>query len=238
MKNENEKQKNGLTRSQEREASRRLGRHVSPEKAFAAFAATTLCCVLPMLLGLRLWDRIPEIVETGLVGPSGQDDSMPRAVLVFGVPGLGLILNTIAHGQLWLHQKAERLPPAAVRLVGRWSIAPISLLLSSFWMLGAAGQERGWGAMLPCVLGLLVLLIGGQMFDCPRGSRWGLRIRNLQYSESRWSRVHRIGGACWMLAGLVTMGLYFALGTLPLWSLPPVLLLLLAPVAAAFLLKE
>lgn len=237
MKNENGKQKNGLTRSQEREASRRLGRHVSREKAFAAFASTTLCCVLPMLLGLRLWDRIPEIVETGLVGPSGQDDSMPRAVLVFGVPGLGLILNTIAHGQLWLHQRAEKLPPTAVRLVGRWSIAPISLLLSSYWMLGAAGEKRGGVVMLPCILGLLMLLVGGQMFDCPRGSRWGLRIRNLQYSESRWRSVHRMGGASWMLVGLIAMGLYFALGTLPLWSLLPVLLLLLTPVVLSFLVK-
>ena len=125
-----------------------------------------------------------------------------------------------------------------MRLLGRWTIAPVSLLLSAFWILDAAGESRGWSVFLPCLLGLGLLLYGGQLFDCPRDSRLGLRIRNLQNSESRWRIVHRIGGLSWMLAGLLLPGLLFSLGTLPLWSAAPVLLLLLAPAAAAFLVKE
>lgn len=233
----NRKTAQGLTRQQERAASKRFGHHVSPEKALASALATTLCCLLPILLGLRLWSRIPPIVETGLVGPSGQDDSMPRAVLVFGVPGLGFLLNTIAHGQLWLHQRAEKLPPTPVRLVGRWSIAPISLLLSSFWMLGAAGQERTWGFYLPVLLGLLLLLLGGHFFDCPRNARIAFRFERVSLLERRWQTVHRIGGLSWMLAGLLIPGLLFSLGTVPVWSIAPILLLLLCPVAAAYLVK-
>lgn len=228
----------GLTRGQEKEASRRFGHHVSREKALLSALATTLCCALPMLLGLRLWNAIPPIVETGLVGPSGQDDSMPRAVLVFGVPGLGCVLNGIVHGQLWLHQRALKVPPTPVRLLGRWSIAPISLLLSSHWMRSAAGQGRDTGFLLACVLGLLLLILGGYFFDCPRDAKLAFRIRRLQYSESRRKTVHRIAGVSWMLAGLLIPGLLFVLGGLPVWSAVLLLLLLLSPVAAAFLLKE
>jgi hypothetical protein len=46
-----------------------------------------------MLLGLRLWELIPPVVQTGLVSAEGLDDSMPRAVLVFGVPGLFCLLQ-------------------------------------------------------------------------------------------------------------------------------------------------
>ncbi len=227
-----------MTRSQEQAASRRFGQHVSREKALVSALVTTLFCALPMLLGLRLWERIPAIVETGLVGPSGQDDSMPRAVLVFGVPGLGCVLNAIVHGQLWLHQRAERVPPAAVRLLGRWSLAPITLLLASYWMLRAAGQrmEPGFGAV--CVLGLLLLLLGGHFFDCSRDAKLAFRIGRLQLSQRRWKLVHRIAGLCWMLAGLLLAGLQLSLGTLPLWSVLPVLLLLLSPLPAAWLVKE
>ena len=226
-----------MTRGQERAASRRLGLHVSPEKALAALTATAACCLLPMLLGLRLWEKIPPVVETGLVGPSGQDDSMPRALLVFGVPGLGFVLNAIVHSQLWLHQKAERIPPTPVRLLGRWALAPITLLLSSFWMLGAAGEPRGAGWFLPCALGLLLLVLGGRLFDCPRDARIAFRFERLRLSERRWQLVHRIGGLCWMLAGLLIPGLLFSLGRLPLWSAVPILLLLACPLAAARLVK-
>lgn len=226
-----------MTRQQERAASQRFGQHVSPEKALAAMLATTLCCLLPMLLGLRLWEKIPEIVETGLVGPSGQDDSMPRAVLAFGVPGLGCVLNGIAHGQLWLHQRLEKIPPTPVRLLGRWTLAPITLLLSGYWTLGAAGEARNAAFFLPCLLGVLLLLLGGRFFDCPRDARIAFRFQRVRLSERRWQLVHRVAGLSWMLAGLVIPGLLFWLGTLPLWSAILVLLLLASPVAAAYLVK-
>ncbi len=41
-----------------------------------------------------------------------------------------------------------------------------------------------------------------------------------------------------MLAGLLLAGLQLSLGTLPLWSVLPVLLLLLSPLPAAWLVKE
>ena len=227
----------GMTRKQEREASRLLGRHVSPEKALAAILATSLCCLLPILLGLRLWEQIPPIVETGLVDLSGQDDSMPRPVLVFAVPGLGFVLNAIVHGQLWLHQKAEKIPPTPSRLLGRWTIPPLSLLLSSFWILGAASQPRDAAFFLPCLLGLALLLLGGHFFDCDRDARIAFRLERLRLSERRWRTVHRIAGVSWMLAGLLLPGLLFSLGALPLWSAAPMLLLLASPLAAACLVK-
>lgn len=227
-----------MTRRQEQEASRRLGHHVSPAKALAAAVATTLCCALPMLLGLRLWQLIPAIVETGLTDLNGNDDSMPRAVLVFGVPGLGCVLNGIVHGQLWLHQRAEKIPPTPVRLLGRWSLSPITLLLSAYWMLGAAGQGMDAGFVLVCVLGLLLLFLGGHFFDCPRDARLAFRLPRLRWTDSRWQLMHRIAGLCWMLAGLLLPALLFTLGRLPLWSALPVLLLLLFPAAAAYLIKE
>ena len=238
MERGNGKNARGLTRRQEQAASRRLGHHVSREKALVSALATTLCCALPMLLGLRLWQAIPAVVETGLVGPSGQDDSMPRAVLVFGVPGLGCVLNGIVHGQLWLHQRLERIPPTPVRLLGRWSLPPITLLLSSFWISRAAGGTLDASGVTVCLLGLLLFLLGGHFFDCPRDAKLAFRLPRLRLSETRWRAVHRIAGLSWMLAGLLLPSLLFSLGTLPLWSALPVLLLLLSPLAAAPLIRE
>ena len=205
------KSSNRLTREQEREASRYFGKHVTPAKAAVSLCFALLTAASPMLLGLHLWKQIPEIVETGLTAINGEDDSIPRAVLVFGLPGLMCVLTLISHGQLWLHQKTERLPPTPIRITGRWSIPVISVLLCSFWLRRAAGEATEFSSFLPCLLALLLILLGVHFFDCPR-----------------WRKTHRLAGVCWMLAGLQLLVFTFVLGTLPWYSFVLALFLLLS----------
>ena len=120
MSSKKNKKNPGMTREMEMESARMFGKHVTKEKALLLFVVTMLACAMPMQLGIRLWDRIPEIVETGLIGMDGKDDSLPRAAVVFLVPGLMCLLNLICHGQLWFNQKRMTLPNTPVRLVGRW----------------------------------------------------------------------------------------------------------------------
>lgn len=223
----------GLTRDQEQAASRFFGRHVSGAKALVCVIAASLCCALPMLLGLRLWEKIPPLVETGLITADGRDDSLPRAVLVFGLPGLFALLSLICHGQLWLHQKTGRIPPTPVRLLGRWTLPVLSVLLNSFWILRAADENADAAFFLPSVLGLLLLLTGAHFFDCKRESRAAFHLKCIEYKEAAWRGTHRAAGLAWMAAGLLLLGLRLGLGRLPLLSAIPILLLLLAPLPAA-----
>ena len=227
------KSSNKLTREQEREASRYFGKHVTLAKAAVSLCFALLTAASPMLLGLHLWEQIPEIVETGLTGINGEDDSLPRAVLVFGVPGLMCVLTLICHGQLWLHQKAERLPPTPIRITGRWSIPVISVLLCSFWLRRAAGQPTEFSDFLPCLLALVLILLGAHFFDCPRDSQVAFRFRSIEHWEIPWQKTHRLAGVCWMLAGLQLLVFYFLLGTLPWYSFILALLLLLSEFPAA-----
>ena len=73
-----QKKKPTLEQQVNEEGIRFLGKHVSREKAAALFAATLLACAMPMILGVRDWARIPQMVTTGLVGINGEDDSLPR----------------------------------------------------------------------------------------------------------------------------------------------------------------
>lgn len=229
------KTKYGLTRDQERAASRFFGRHVSPEKALVSVIAATLCCLAPILLGLRLWDKIPPMVQTGLIGPEGKDDSLPRAVLVYGVPGLFAVLTLICHGQLWLHQRTERVPPTPIRLLGRWTIPVIAAPLSLFWMLRAAGEAVSGADFVPCIFALLLLVIGAHLFDCTREQKLAFHFKRIEDKENAWRMTHRRGGGAWMAAGLLVLVVYFALGRLPWYSALLTAALLTVPFPAAAL---
>ena len=73
----NKKKKNAvqIDRDVEIQGAKMFGKHVSKEKGKLLLLMTVLACAAPVLLGLRLWDAIPELYETGLIGTNGEDDS-------------------------------------------------------------------------------------------------------------------------------------------------------------------
>ena len=136
------------SRQAEMEGARLFGKHVSRTKGRLLLAVTLVCCALPVGLGLRLWEEIPEIVETGLIGMDGRDDSLPRAAVVFALPGLMCVLDLLAHYQLMANQKRMTVPKAHVRLVGRWGFPIISVLFCGGMILQSAGRPGAdWDAV-------------------------------------------------------------------------------------------
>ena len=233
MKRQTAKNTGALPPELEREASRFFGRHVTPEKALVTLVFCLLTCAAPMLLGLRLWDRIPKVVETGLIGPGGTDDSLPRAVLVFGIPGLVCVLALICHAQLWFHQLAGKIPPTPVRIFGRWGIPVIFVPLCAFWIGRSGNIETGSRFFIPCMLALLLLLLGSHFFDCKTESGLAFHFKSIEHWENPWRKTHRLAGICWMLAGLLLLVFRFVMDPLPWYSFALLILLLLSEFPAA-----
>ena len=104
------KKKTAMDRETEMQGARMLGKHVSEEKGRILLAVTMLACATPVILGIRLWDQIPQVVQTGLIGANGKDDSLPRWAVAFLLPGLMCLLNFLAHYQLRVNQKRMTIP--------------------------------------------------------------------------------------------------------------------------------
>lgn len=220
----NKKKKASLSREDEITGAKLFGKHASPEKRRALLIVTLAACALPMLLGLRLWDKIPEVVETGLIGPDGMDDSLPRWMVALGMPAFMCLMDTIAHAQLHFNQKRMTIPSSPVRLVGRWGFPILSVIFCSGLIFQSAGQKvLQLSFVTPCVLGLLLLLLGSHMFDCPMDSKLALRFSGLESNPPLWKAVHRFAGWTWMLAGLAVIAC--AMTTDSLTLLTPVLVL-------------
>ena len=159
----NRKKREALPRDLEIRGAEIFGKHLSPEKQRALLIVTLTACALPMILGVRMWDRIPEIVETGLIGPGGQDDSLPRWAVALLLPGLMCLLEAVAQFMLLQYQKRMKIPPAFNRLMGRWGFPTISLLFCSGAILETSGQGLSLNFYTPCILGLGLVSIFPQV---------------------------------------------------------------------------
>lgn len=227
----NKKKKAPASREMEMEAAKLLGKHASPEKQRVLLIMTLLACALPMLLGARLWNQIPPVVATGLIGADGKDDSLPRWIVAFGLPGLMCLLNVIAHGMLRANQKRMTIPPLIHRLVGRWGFPIISVLFCSGLILESAGGALNLPFITPCVLGLTLMLLGSHMWDCPRDARVALRFSFTEGSDSAWKAVHRFAALVWLTAGLVVIAGVMLTSSSTAVTAAVILAALLAPVA-------
>ncbi len=200
------KQKTREEREREIQGARLFGRQVSERKGNTLLAAAMIACALPILMGLRLWDQIPEVVPSGLIGTDGTDDSLPRWMVVYGLPALMCLLNFIAHMQLKINQRRQTLPPPVIRLVGRWGMPVISVLFCGGMMMETAGFESPLplAFLLPAILGLALLLLGSHMLDCPREARLALPFSSVE-SDAVWNQIHTFAGCLWLLAGLAVI---------------------------------
>lgn len=181
-----------------------FGKHASKEKRTILLIATLLACAAPMLLGIRLWNRIPEIVPSGLIGANGEDDSIPRWMVALGLPGLMCLLNFLSHFQLTRFQKRMSLPPMHIRLMGRWGFPILSVIFCTGMIRqSVGGQPLPLGAVAHNALGLLLMLLGSHMLDCPRDARIALRFPAVKDSDRNWASVHKFAGLFWLAAGLL-----------------------------------
>ncbi len=230
-----QKKKTADERLIDAEGAKLFGKHVSKEKGRLLLAVTLLACAAPMLLGLRLWQQIPEVVSSGLIGTDGRDDTLPRSVLVFGLPALMMLLDLICHLQLRRYQMKMEVPPAKFRLVGRWGFPVISVLFCSGAILEAAGSESllSLSFTAPCVLGLVLMILGGHVWDCSPDAKVALHFSFCQ-REDVWHTVHRIAGWIWLVVGLLVIVQTMLTGGAQLWTAAVILVALVLPVAYGY----
>lgn len=219
-----------MDRETEIQGAKIFGKHVSEEKGRILLIMTLLACAAPILGGLRLWNQIPEIYETGLIGANGEDDSLPRWAIVYAIPALMCLLNFLCHNQLRMSQKKMVLPKAHFRLVGRWGFPIISVLFAGGLIREAAGLAvMELSFLTPCVLGLLLMMLGGHVYDCREDSVLSLNFAFLRGNSALHKELHRFAGLLWMGAGLAAIALAMATGTASLISAVLILAALAAP---------
>ena len=84
---------------------------------------TTLICLLPMLLGIVLYDKLPEQIPTHFNFEGVADDYSPKAFACFGLPLIMLGLNIIVQFALGTDPKKDNVA-SIMKKISVW-IVPV-----------------------------------------------------------------------------------------------------------------
>ena len=165
---------------------------------------SSLVILIPVLVGLILWNRLPETLATHW-GFDGQPDgygSLPYAVFV---PYLCLLAG---HWFCFLvtandprNQNRNWKP---IRLV-LWIMPVLSNVVGIIMYSLALGVKVSVSGIMIAALGLMFVAIGNYLPKCRQNHTIGIKVPWTFASEENWNATHRFGGRVWMIGGVVMM---------------------------------
>ncbi len=163
---------------------------------------STLVLLLPVAIGVILWDQLPDRIAThwGLEGtPDGWSG---KGMAVFGIPLMLLAMHWLAVLITGCDKRNKEQSPKVFRLV-LWIIPVMSVFLCSFVYLTALGWAWNVKTAVCMMLGLLFVVIGNYLPKCRQNHFIGVRIKWTLQNEENWNMTHRFAGKLWLVGGLL-----------------------------------
>ena len=169
---------------------------------------TSIIMLIPMVVGLLLWNRLPELVPSHW-GIDGQVDSWSsKAFAVFGFPGLLLAIHWVCVLVSSADPGSKNYHPKMLTLV-LWICPVLSLVLSTLVYTTALGYGLNVEIIMPILVGLMFIIVGNLLPKCRRSYTLGIKLPWTLASEENWNKTHRVGGKTWVIGGVFTLATAF-----------------------------
>lgn len=164
---------------------------------------TSVIILLPIAVGVLLWDKLPEQVPFHW-GINGEVDGWAtKTQAVFLMPLLML-------GIQWLCSFVTQLDPKKansdkMQWLVLWIIPVLNLFLHVMVWLQALGREVNMVVVMPLFMGALFVIIGNYLPKCRQSYTLGIKLPWTLDNEDNWNKTHRLAGKLWVAGGLLCM---------------------------------
>ena len=165
---------------------------------------TTILLLLPMVVGLLLWNRLPEQVPIHWNIEGEVDGWGSRAMLVFFLPLFMIAIQWICIFATAADPKNKQQADKPIRLV-LWLVPVISLITHGATYAAALGLTVEIQQMMLPMLGIVFILIGNYLPKCRRNYTIGIKIPWTLHDDENWTKTHRLAGILWTVGGVLIL---------------------------------
>lgn len=183
---------------------------------------TSFVTLIPILIGLLLWNKLPEQVPFHWDINGNVDRWASKSLAVFLMPPVLLAFHWLCVFMSTLDPKSKDYHPSAITLV-LWICPMISLLINALVYSYALGYGLRVQTIMPLFMGALFMIIGNLMPKMRQSYTMGIKLPWTLHNEENWNKTHRFAGKLWVAGGVVIMATAF-LGTF--WIFLGILLLM------------
>lgn len=163
---------------------------------------TSIIILLPILIGLILWNKLPDKLPTHWNAEGVVDGWSSKAFAVFGLPGFLFAVH-------WVCVLASSADPKKQNIEGKvlnivfW-ICPIISVLGGVLIYGTAlGMEFKVDKIVLLLMGIMFIVIGNYLPKCKQSYTMGIKLPWTLSDEENWNRTHRMSGKLWVVSGFI-----------------------------------
>ena len=169
---------------------------------------TSLIILIPIVIGLILWDKLPDQVPVHWNMSGEVDDYATKTQAVFAKPLILVAFQWICVLVTLLDPKKQNINDKMFTLV-LWIIPIISLLCNSMVYATALGHKVSVEIIMPLFMGALFIIIGNYLPKCKQSYTMGIKLPWTLDDEENWNKTHRMAGFLWVIGGIVVMATAF-----------------------------
>ena len=169
---------------------------------------TSVVMLIPILIGVLLWERLPEQVATHFDFEGNPNGWTSKEFTVFGIPLFLLVCQWIAAAVTLSDPKHKNLSEKVFRMI-LWIVPMASLLLAIVCYGYELGYETSDRTIAFATMGVLFIVIGNYLPKCRQNYTIGIKIPWTLHDEENWNHTHRMAGYLWILGGLLILANIF-----------------------------
>lgn len=164
--------------------------------------ATSLITLLPALIGVFLWPRLPEQMVTRFGVDGTAEGWSSKAFAVFGLPLILLAAHLFCILVTSVDPKIENIGRKPLNLIF-WIIPVVSLVVNAALYAYTLEITIRISTICSVLIGVLQIVLGNILPKIQQNYSFGLKLPWTLDDPENWNRTHRLAGWCMVLSGVV-----------------------------------
>lgn len=165
---------------------------------------TSLIMLIPILVGLLLWEKLPEQVPFHWNIHGEVDGWASKTQAIFLMPLLMLAMHWVCVFASTADPKSKNYHPKSIHLV-LWICPILNLVLNTMVYGTALGYAISIERIMPLLMGALFIFIGNLLPKMRQSYTMGIKLPWTLNNEENWNKTHRLAGKIWVGGGVVIL---------------------------------
>lgn len=163
---------------------------------------TSLIILVPVVVGLLLWEQLPAQVPTHWNAAGEVDGWGSKAFAVLMLPLIMLGVHWLCVVATAADPKKQNHADKILQLI-LWVIPVLTNVIQLCMFAAAMGKSVPIEVIVPVLTGFALVIVGNYLPKCKQNYTIGIKIPWTLNSEENWNRTHRLAGWVWTAGGLV-----------------------------------
>lgn len=163
---------------------------------------TSIITLSPMVIGLILWNRLPDTVATHFGMDNTANGWSSKFTAVVGIPAFLTLAQLFVAVVTANDPKRKSINDKFMGLI-LWIVPVCSLFCCLTIYAMALGNPLDVSMIGSVLVGVIFIVIGNYMHKIKQNFTVGIKIPWTLHSEENWNRTHRLSSWLWISGGVV-----------------------------------